>query len=74
MIRIGPSRYPDPYGSAIIALAPRQSRREGNRMAEEQSTERWECVVCGYIHEGPLPDDFICPICGVGADQFEKLD
>lgn len=34
--------------------------------------EKWICTVCGYVHEGELPEDFICPLCGVGADQFEK--
>ena len=32
------------------------------------------CRICGYIHEGEnLPDDFICPICGHGASDFEAL-
>ncbi len=51
--------------------------------------EQWECVVCGYIYdpeEGDpsqgiepgtafegLPDDWLCPDCGVGKDLFEKL-
>ena len=32
------------------------------------------CTVCGYIYEGDkLPDDFICPLCKHGADDFEPL-
>ncbi len=32
------------------------------------------CKVCGYIYEGdPLPEDFVCPICKHGAQDFEKL-
>ena len=32
------------------------------------------CKVCGYIYEGDvLPDDFICPLCKHGAEDFEKL-
>ena len=42
-------------------------------VAPATSGERWRCTVCGYIHEGPLPEGFTCPICGVGADKFEKL-
>lgn len=50
---------------------------------------KWECTVCGWIYdpaEGEpdqdvepgtafedLPDDFICPECGVGKDMFEEL-
>lgn len=36
--------------------------------------ERWQCTVCGYIHEGPLPEGFVCPTCKVGADRFVKLE
>ncbi len=32
------------------------------------------CKICGYVYENePLPDDFICPICKHGADDFEKI-
>ena len=31
-----------------------------------------ECPVCGYIHEGPLPSDFICPRCEQPASIFVK--
>ena len=40
----------------------------------EQNTEKWKCSVCGYIHEGPLPPDFKCPVCGQGADKFVKIE
>ncbi len=33
------------------------------------------CKVCGYIYEGDtLPDDFICPLCKHGANDFEKIE
>lgn len=35
--------------------------------------EKWKCTVCGYVHEGPLPDGFKCPVCRQGAGKFEKL-
>jgi len=32
------------------------------------------CKICGYVYEGDeLPEDFICPICKHGADDFEKI-
>ena len=34
--------------------------------------EAWVCKICGYVHEGELPQDFICPWCKHGADAFEK--
>ncbi len=42
---------------------------------------KWECTACGYVYdedaEGKkwedLPDDYTCPVCGVGKDMFEKI-
>lgn len=50
--------------------------------------KRYVCDVCGYVydeaHGDPdngiapgtrfedLPDDFVCPLCGVGKDQFSE--
>ena len=32
------------------------------------------CRICGYFHEGEeLPEDFICPICKHGAEDFEPV-
>ncbi len=36
--------------------------------------EQWVCNVCGYIHEGPLPEDFVCPVCDVGAENFSRVE
>lgn len=59
-------------------------------MAEENKMAKWQCGPCGYIYdpaEGDpvqniapgtafedLPDDWVCPVCGVPKDQFVKLD
>ena len=50
---------------------------------------RYVCLVCGYIYDpeigdskagippfvefDALPDDWVCPECGVGKDQFVKV-
>jgi len=34
--------------------------------------ESWVCKICGYVHEGELPADFICPWCKHGVEAFEK--
>ena len=44
-----------------------------DKPAAADGEEKWVCSVCGYVHEGPLPEDFVCPICGVGADEFTRL-
>ncbi len=51
--------------------------------------KKWRCEVCGYIYDPAvgdtehgikpgtdfesLPDDWTCPDCGVGKDQFKPL-
>ncbi|HIW74840.1 MAG TPA: rubredoxin [Firmicutes bacterium] len=48
---------------------------------------KYVCTVCGYVYDPEegvedqgiapgtafedLPDDFVCPVCGVGKDLFE---
>jgi rubredoxin len=49
---------------------------------------KYRCTVCGYIYDpevgdaprikpgtefSSLPDDWVCPQCGVGKDMFEKM-
>ena len=51
---------------------------------------KYVCDVCGWEYDEAigdpdngiaagtqfeeLPDDFVCPLCGVGADMFEKVE
>ncbi|MBQ3725473.1 MAG: rubredoxin [Selenomonadaceae bacterium] len=51
---------------------------------------KWVCTVCGYEYDEELgdidngiepdtkfedlPEDFECPLCGVGKDLFEKVE
>ncbi len=51
---------------------------------------KYECITCGYIYDpaegdpdtdvapgtafDDLPEDWVCPICGVGVEEFEPLD
>ncbi|MCG6931221.1 MAG: rubredoxin-type Fe(Cys)4 protein [Desulfofustis sp.] len=34
--------------------------------------KKWECTVCGYIHEGDEPPE-TCPLCGAGAEYFKEI-
>ncbi len=35
----------------------------------------WRCLICGFVIEvDELPDDFVCPVCGVGKDMFERFE
>ena len=36
--------------------------------------KKFRCTVCDYIYEGDeLPEDYECPLCGVGPDLFEEV-
>lgn len=47
----------------------------------ENKTNKYQCTTCGYIYDDnkedikfeDLPDDWTCPMCGVGKDKFIKL-
>ena len=36
--------------------------------------EMWKCSVCKHVHEGPITEDFKCPICNQPASRFIKLE
>ena len=36
---------------------------------------KYRCVLCGYEYEGDkLPEDFVCPVCGAGPEDFEVVE
>ena len=37
--------------------------------------KKFVCTVCDYVYEGDeLPEDYECPLCGVGPDLFEEQE
>ncbi|MCS5422586.1 MULTISPECIES: rubredoxin [Psychrilyobacter] len=52
--------------------------------------DKWRCLVCGYVYDEEfgdpdsgvepgtkwedVPEDWICPPCAVGKDQFKKME
>jgi len=40
----------------------------------EKRIKAWRCRICGYIYEGEeLPADYLCPLCGHPAEDFEPV-
>ncbi|MCP4051267.1 MAG: rubredoxin [bacterium] len=44
---------------------------------------KYECTACGYVYDPAennniafedLPEDYVCPLCGVGKEAFEKVE
>ncbi len=43
------------------------------KVSTEQGKTAWVCTACGYIYYGDeVPDDFRCPLCGLGKAYFKK--
>ena len=41
---------------------------------EIEGKKGYVCKICGYVYEGDnLPEDYICPLCKHGAQDFEKI-
>ncbi|MBI5419192.1 MAG: rubredoxin [Deltaproteobacteria bacterium] len=52
--------------------------------------QTWRCIVCDYIYDTEtgdpengvdpgtpfesIPDDWVCPLCGAGKDEFEGVE
>ncbi len=57
---------------------------------EGHNLKQWECIVCGWVYDEAvgdpdsgiapgtkfedIPDDWMCPECGVGKDDFELVE
>lgn len=47
---------------------------DGPEAAQGQAKVAWRCKICGHIeYVDELPEDFVCPVCGVGRELFEKI-
>ena len=52
------------YQTTIKKSAPKPVVKKG-----------WRCKVCGYVYEGEtLPENYVCPICKHGSEDFEYFE
>ncbi len=51
--------------------------------------QKWRCIMCSYVYDPAagdpdngvapgtpfesIPDDWVCPLCGAGKDEFEMV-
>ena len=55
--------------------APTYEETSISQVDKDSKKRKWKCSICGYIHEADeLPDDFKCPLCGVGKEYFELVE
>jgi len=59
------------------------------REVGKNNMKKYKCVICGYVYDPEqgdpdggippgtafenIPDSWVCPVCGVGKDQFEPV-
>lgn len=45
------------------------------KVTTENGKTAWVCMACGYVYYGDeLPEDFVCPVCGLGKEMFKKKE
>ncbi len=63
---------------------------EKEKLKEVKKVKKYRCKVCGFIYDPELgdpdggiapgtkfediPDDWVCPVCGVSKDMFEEIE
>ncbi|MEG2110603.1 MAG: [FeFe] hydrogenase, group A [Clostridium sp.] len=72
--------YKEFYGKPLSELAEKILHTKYFNKSKDlgginMSTQvKYRCSVCGYIHEGELPEGFTCPICKSPASAFVKVE
>ena len=73
-----------PFHEAHLREGAGYGTIRANNALRKDKTEmkKYVCKVCGYVYDpannnnvafDDLPDDWTCPMCGVGKDQFEEM-
>ena len=63
---------PMTYGGFRKAKAAAKAVKAGAPAPKPKT--QWRCMICGHIIEADeLPEDFVCPVCGVSRDMFERV-
>lgn len=82
------SFYHEIKGGTSPENAPTYIKDESIRKRDKM--KRYRCKICGYIYDPErgdpdagiepgtpfedLPDDWVCPVCGAGKEDFEEID
>ena len=70
--------YQEFYGKPLSDLAEQMLHTKyqdrSTEKGEKKMSVQYRCKICGYIHDGELPEGFTCPICKQPASAFEKIE
>jgi rubrerythrin len=62
-----------PEGFPVNTVKKLLENLKNEFILEEISMKKYRCTVCGYIHEGEMSEDFVCPKCKKPASFFELV-
>lgn len=70
--------YRDGYKEKCVSAFNEAKQPLSEKQAKTQN-KKWVCTICGYVYDGDipfenLPEDWRCPLCGVGKELFELQD
>ena len=67
-----------------------KEKKERQATIDGTTVKKWQCIVCGWIYDEAegceddgiapgtawedVPEDFVCPECGVGKGDFEMIE
>lgn len=70
------------YHKVIKGTAPKTAPTYIKEESEVKGMDKYKCIVCGHIYDeavenvkfSDLPEDWKCPLCGVGKEMFKKVE
>ena len=65
-------REPLTYADYQNRVKPKQEKTD--KRPADKKIVGWRCKICNYVYEGSeLPEEFSCPLCGHGPEDFEPI-
>lgn len=69
------------YQNNLKGISPKNAPTYVEKKLDGNS-KKYRCIICGHIYDDnqekikfeDLPDDWKCPVCGVGKDKFEMIN
>lgn len=70
------------YQENMKGRSPKKAPTYIEEKITDSNSNKYKCIICGHIYDDEienikfedLPDDWVCPVCGVGKDKFEKIN
>jgi len=70
------------YHNNLKGTSPKNAPTYVEVTNNDNTYDKYECIICGHIYDESmelvkfedLPDNWVCPTCGVGKDKFKKIN